>query len=800
MAIVYRAQDTITRRFVALKYLPKEEATEEYVGRFQREAKLLAKLNHDNIVKVYDVVQQKGCLCFAMELIEGSSLESFHYQTSRQTGSGIPEEEARPILVDIARALAAAHVKNILHRDIKPANIMIESETKRTVLLDFGLARGAGTQTLTKTGAVMGTLMYLAPEQIRGKKVSKATDVYQWGMVAYHLLSDHLPFEDEDDVTMAVLRTTKRLPHIWEFNDKVSEELATIIMRCIERDPSARYSDCEELYKLLAPEDFEEDMVSWTCDDDEELAPLEDETTGPVATAALGATVQGATSKAAITQDAQATIPMATAKETAQTAAGSKLPAMVVGAVVVIVLTLFGLLPGGQLSWPPDDIRVTPRSLSAKVTFATNVALPSFFYRIKATGKDGGKPKMWDKSHLYSAAEGAKQKHELTLNDLEPGRHYIIELLPKRESKVPPSATEFRTKVLQPSTTKIKLVPRGRRVALLFKTPTKARIRVLSCQRGKEPKEECVEAKEASEHELVFAADAFYHPVKLSYVIGETEWVGPELARHRLLETALADLKEQLRQPFINDGQGLRPYLPKPEELHAELLNLYLRCKKDDKALARIIQKWWHAANKEFQRVRVLVPLYVGYQRIERKKRNGLGAACACLQYIKVFCRLKKYPVNFPRAEIMPANLRAFSGEPQGFDRLPKMRFGRGKVRIYRPGPKFKFKGQTFLQELKISPSHIPPKFIEDYATFAIVLEAQKIDRDFYPVVEVNGMPLYFLSRPKRSEDLVLSHTIPSSFIIPDDGNEFKIRLCPKGQKNERMNMRFIRLIGGNKR
>jgi hypothetical protein len=441
-----------------------------------------------------------------------------------------------------------------------------------------------------------------------------------------------------------------------------------------------------------------------------------------------------------------------------------------------------------------------PRSLSAKVSFSTNVALPSYFYRVKATGKDGGKPKMWIKNHQYSAAEGAKQKHEFILNDLEPSRHYIFELLPKKESKVPPAATEFRTKVLQPSTTKIKLVPRGRRIALLFKTPTKARIKVLSCPRGREPKLECAEAKERSDHELVFAAKAFFHPVRLSYSIGDTEWVGEELARHRLLEIALFDLKEQLRQPFINDGKGLRPKLPRPEEVHTELLNIYLQYKKDDSALARVIQKWWDAAYKEFQRVRVLVPLYVGYQRIERRKRNGLGAACACLQYIKVLCRHKKYPVDFPKVEIMPANMRAFTGEPKGFERLPKMRFGRGIVRIYRPGPKFMFPGQTFLQEHKISPSHIPPKFIKDYATFAVVLEAQKIEPDFYPVVEVNGMPLYFLSRPKRPEDLVLSHTIPSSFIIPDDGNEFKIRLCPKGQKNERMNMRFIRLIGGNKR
>ena len=795
MAIVYRAQDTITRRFVALKYLPKEEATEEYIGRFQREAKLLAKLNHDNIVKVYDVVQQKGCLCFAMELIEGNSLESVHYKTSRQTGGGILEEQARPILVDIARALAAAHVKNILHRDIKPANIMIENETNRTVLLDFGLARGAGTQTLTKTGAVMGTLMYLAPEQIRGKKVSKATDVYQWGMVAYHLLTNHLPFEDEDDVTMAVLRTTKTLPHIWEFNDKISEELAAIVMRCIERDPSARYADCEELYKLLSPEESEEDLASWTSDEDGELAPIEENATRTVAASTAEATVQVSKKKEKETVPIAATVSIAKSPQ--------RLPGALFGMIVVLVLAAFGLLPSSEPSWPPKDVRVIPRTLTADVSFSTDASLSSFFYRLKATGKGGKEPKKWEETHRYSANEGAKRDHQFLLKGLEPERHYILELLPKRESKIPPSATEFRTKVLQPSTTKIKLEPRLDKIALLFRTPTKAQLKVFSCPRGKEPREETAETSETLEHELVLSPDVFFYPVRLNYTIGDTEWLGPELARHRLLEDALIKLKESLQQPFLDNGHGLRPRLPRPEEVHDELLNIYIPLKKERDAEAKwaaIIQKWWTRANEEFQRVRVLVPLYVGYQRIERGKRNALGASCACLEYIKVFCRNRGLDVKFPKEAVMPPNMRAFSGEPPGFHRLPKMRFGRGIVRIYRPGASFRYPGQEFIQEHKISPSHIPPMFINEYATFAIVIEAEKIEPDFYPVIEVNGMPLYFLSRPAGQTDLVLSHTIPSSFIIPDDGNEFKIRLCPKGEKNERMNMRFVRLVGGNKR
>ncbi len=794
MAIVYRAQDTITRRHVALKYLPKEEATEEYIGRFLREAKLLAKLNHDNIVKIYDVVQQERCFCFAMELIEGTSLESIHYRTNKETGKGIPEERARPMLVDVARALAAAHVKDILHRDIKPANIMVEEETDRTVLLDFGLARGGGTQTLTKTGAVMGTLMYLAPEQIRGKKVTKATDVYQWGMVAYHLLTGHLPFEDEDDVTMAILRTTKSLPHIWEFNNEVSEEMSAIIMRCIERDPSARYADCEELYKLLAPEDFEEDIINWTCDDDpaQTLSAID-------VTSAVEEETKQISSTAASMAGPDATVPIQKKVDEE----GKKPPPWLAAAVVVIVLSLFGLWPSGKVSWPPQDIRISPRSLTAAVSFTTNISIPGFFYRVKGTGKEGGKPVKWEKSFQYSAKEGAQYIHDLKLNGLEPGRHYILELLPSKDSKRPPSATEFRTKVLQPSITKIELLPRNDMVTLKFKTPTKARVEVLSIPRGKTPRSVRAESDEAIEHELTFVPDAFYHSVCLKYSIGDTEWVGPELERHRLLEMALTTLKEKLRKPFINNGKGLRPRLPRPHELKKEIDDIYISLKRGPKAeqkLATIIGKWWKQANDELQKVRVLVPLYVGYQRISSEKRNALGASCASLEYMRIYCRKKRLKVSFPPGSSMPANLRSFQGEPKGFVPLPKMRFEDGIVRIYRPGPKFAFPGQKFLQEHTISPSHIPPEYIENYAIIALVIEAEKISRDFYPVVEVNGMPLYFLKRSEQEEGLVLSHTIPSTFLIPDDGNQFKISLFPHGEKNQRMNMLNIRLLGGRKR
>jgi len=260
MAIVYRAKDTVNGRDVALKCIQNKIYTEdkekelEGFARFKREAKILAKLKHPNIVEVYDYLELPAVTCFAMEAVEGETLQSHFYRnrTPENEFAYLDEKKYLPILTDVVRAFAAAHKRQIFHRDIKPSNIIIEEKTNRAVLLDFGLARGGGQETLTKTGSVLGTLFYLAPEQIKAQKIGGYTDVYGWGLVAHHLLSGHLPFEENDDVTMAVKRTANDIPPISEVAPHLSDNICEVIDRCLERNPLDRFHDGNELLKALA--------------------------------------------------------------------------------------------------------------------------------------------------------------------------------------------------------------------------------------------------------------------------------------------------------------------------------------------------------------------------------------------------------------------------------------------------------------------------------------------------------------------------------------------------------------------
>ena len=256
MAVVYKAFDTVNHRLVALKFIDSSNELTDALKRFKREAAILAKLRHPNVVEVYDFFELPNGTCFSMEIIEGITLESLHHEY-RKTGNRYkPMEVFRvlPILEDIAQALQEAHINHIFHRDIKPANVIIENTTNRTVLLDFGLARGGGEETLTKTGAVLGTLFYLAPEQIKSKPIGGYTDVYQWGMVAWHLLTGRLPFDDEDEVTMAVMRTANDIPPVQSVAPQVPEKLAGIIDKALSRDERDRYPDGGQLLYALTGE------------------------------------------------------------------------------------------------------------------------------------------------------------------------------------------------------------------------------------------------------------------------------------------------------------------------------------------------------------------------------------------------------------------------------------------------------------------------------------------------------------------------------------------------------------------
>ena len=250
MGEVYRARDTQLGRDVAIKVLPSNFVNDpERLSRFQREARLLAALNHPNIATIYGLEQSSGTACLVMELVPGETL------ADRVKTGPVPVEEALKIAVQIAEALEAAHEKNIIHRDLKPANVKVTPEGKVKVL-DFGLAKAfegdaapqdmSNSPTLSRAatleGMILGTAAYMSPEQARGKSVDKRTDLWAFGCVLYELLTGKHAFAGED-TTEILAAVVKPEPDWTLLPDATPQAIRTLLKRCIQKDRALRLRD-----------------------------------------------------------------------------------------------------------------------------------------------------------------------------------------------------------------------------------------------------------------------------------------------------------------------------------------------------------------------------------------------------------------------------------------------------------------------------------------------------------------------------------------------------------------------------
>ena len=244
MGEVYRATDTKLGRDVALKVLSGEMAQDaERLGRFRREAKVLAQLDHPNIVTIYSVEESDGVHFLTMQLVEGVPLDRLICT------SGLPVEQIIEIAEALADALAAAHEKCIVHRDLKPANVMVTSQG-RVKVLDFGLAkdvRGSNLGDVTMTsdsrtqvGVVMGTPAYMSPEQISGRPLDHRTDIFSLGVLMHEMATGRRPFEGNSsaELVSAILRDTP--PSVTDIRPDLPNDLARIIRRCLEKDARHR--------------------------------------------------------------------------------------------------------------------------------------------------------------------------------------------------------------------------------------------------------------------------------------------------------------------------------------------------------------------------------------------------------------------------------------------------------------------------------------------------------------------------------------------------------------------------------
>jgi serine/threonine protein kinase len=250
MGEVYQAHDTNLGRNVAIKVLPETFAHDpERLSRFQREAKMLASLNHHNIATIHGLEHSNGTHYLVMELVSGETLAD----RIKRDGA-VPIEEALKIGIQIAEALEAAHEKSIIHRDLKPANVKVTPEGKVKVL-DFGLAKAfAGDSGLdlsngptltamgTEEGKILGTPAYMSPEQARGKPVDKRADIWAFGCVLYELLSGRSPFRGET-VTDTIAAVLEREPDWQALPTPTPAKIRDLLRRCLQKDKSLRLRD-----------------------------------------------------------------------------------------------------------------------------------------------------------------------------------------------------------------------------------------------------------------------------------------------------------------------------------------------------------------------------------------------------------------------------------------------------------------------------------------------------------------------------------------------------------------------------
>jgi serine/threonine-protein kinase len=248
MGVVYKAWQKSLRRFVALKRIRAGQlASEDDVRRFRAEAEKVARLKHPNIVPLLEYGEQQGRHYFTMKFLEGGSL------SERIKQGPVASRQAARWLLEVTRAIEAAHRAGIIHRDLKPENVVLDDE-ERAHVADFGLAKQVeGGSNLTQSGAILGTPGYMAPEQAagEGKRVGPAADIYGLGAILYTLLTGRPPFQSETvlDTLDQVLHHEPAAPHL--LNPRVNRDLERICLKCLQKGPNRRYASAAELAEDL---------------------------------------------------------------------------------------------------------------------------------------------------------------------------------------------------------------------------------------------------------------------------------------------------------------------------------------------------------------------------------------------------------------------------------------------------------------------------------------------------------------------------------------------------------------------
>ncbi len=246
MGAVYKARDRELDRLIALKVIRPELATDPAIlQRFKQELILARNITHKNVVRIYDLGEADGIRFISMEYVDGEDLRTL----LRRQGK-LGAKEAIAVVEQVCRALDCAHSEGVIHRDLKPQNIMRDKHG-RIVVMDFGLARSLGDTGLTQTGAIIGTLEYMSPEQALGSTLDQRSDIFSVGLIFYELLTGKAPYGADTAIASLMKRTREEARSASDVDASVPRSLSAIVGRCLEREPANRYHSAVELLQQL---------------------------------------------------------------------------------------------------------------------------------------------------------------------------------------------------------------------------------------------------------------------------------------------------------------------------------------------------------------------------------------------------------------------------------------------------------------------------------------------------------------------------------------------------------------------
>ena len=246
MGAVYKARDRELDRMIALKVIRPELATDPAILlRFKQELILSRNITHKNVVRIYDLGEAEGIRFISMEYVDGEDLRTLLHRHGK-----FSPKEAIAIVEQVSRALDTAHSEGVIHRDLKPQNIM-RDKNGRIVVMDFGLARSLGETGMTQTGAIVGTLEYMSPEQALGATLDQRSDIFSVGLIFYELLTGISPYAADTAIASLMKRTREEARSASDVDATIPKSLSAIVGRCLEREPANRYHSAVELLQQL---------------------------------------------------------------------------------------------------------------------------------------------------------------------------------------------------------------------------------------------------------------------------------------------------------------------------------------------------------------------------------------------------------------------------------------------------------------------------------------------------------------------------------------------------------------------